>query len=198
MIEELLANGSILLILPALPAYFLLFWANDMIKLKLALVRGKKKGTKFVIGISADKTVRISAETPYDKSSFVFKNDKGQSQEVSITPDDLLFAPQFGTQAAIVTQGSKSIFNPFKRDMYDPIDGDYIAVAIAKAKQLGMFGDAWGSTKEQKLLIIILILTIGAALISFSGISQVGEVATQISSHHSAVMTAVSAIPVGL
>ena len=198
MIEELLANGSMLLILPALPAYFLLFWAKDMIKLKLELVRGKKKGTKFVIGISADKTVRISAETPKEKSKFIFKNESGHTQEVTIHPDDLMFAPQFGTQAAIVTQGSKKIFNPFGNKMYDPVDGDYIAMALAKAEQLGRFGDAWGSTKEQKLLIIILILVVGAGLISFSGISQVGEVAAQLSAHNSAVMNMISGIPVGL
>ena len=198
MLEEILANAPIVLIFAALPAYFIIFWAKDMIKLKLALAMGKKKGTKFVVGLSSDKTLRISAEHPVDKSKFIFRNDKGQSQEVEISPDDLLFAPQFGTQCAIVMQGSKKIHNPFNRKEFDPIDGDYIAVAIQKAKQLGMFGDAWGSTKEQKLLIILLVLVVGVGLISFANTSAIGDIAAQLSAHNANILKMLSDIPVGL
>jgi len=198
MISTIIDKAPMVMALLALPAYLLVFWARDMINLKVALAKGKKKGTKFIVGISADKTVRISAEKPHDKSKFIFKNESGHSQEVSIDPDDLMFAPQFGTQCAIVTQGSKKIFNPFSKDMYDPVDGEYIAMALAKAEQLGRYGDGWLKTKEQKLLVLILIATVAAALVSFAGISQVGEIATQLAQHNSAVLGLLKDIPVGL
>ena len=195
---EILSNLPSIMALLALPAYFIIFWAKDVIMLKVNLVKGKKNGAKFVVGISADKTLRISAETPVDKNKFVFTDSKGQQQEVNITPDDLLFAPQFGVQAAMVTQGSKKIFNPFNKELYDPIDGDYIAVAIDKAKQLGMFGAGWGSTKEQKLMILVLIAVIGVGVLTFAGISQTGSIATQLTAYHSSMMELVRNIPVGL
>ena len=198
MIEAIIDNAPGFLALLAMPAYFLLFLCRDVVKLKLNLIKGKKKGTKFVVGISADKTVRISAETPKNKNKFVFSNDQGHTQDVSINPDDLMFAPQFGTQCALVTQGSKKIFNPFSSDLYDPVDGDYMAIALAKAEAVGRYGLGWGATKEQKLLIIVLVAVAACVALQFAGMSQFNEVATAVANNHQALMAFLKEVPQAL
>ena len=198
MIENIIPNLPNIAALLALPAFFLLFWARDVVKMKVDLVRGKKKGAKFVIGISTDKTIRIGAETPVEKNKFVFKNDQGIEMEIGIDANRLFYAPQFGVQAAIITQGAKTLFDPFASKDIDPVDGDYIDVAIKKAMMLGTFGAGWGATKEQKLLLVALVLIAGILLMQFTNMSQVGELATTIGENHVALMEYLQLTPLSL
>jgi len=174
MISEIISNVPNVMALLCLPMAFICVWAKDLILLKFELLKGKKKGAKFVVGISTDRTVRIGAETPVDNKKFVFKGD-GMVEEIPIDSKRLYFAPQFGVQAALITQSTSTLFDPFSDNKVDPIDGEHIAIAIAKAKALHNYGQGWMDTKEQKLMIIVLVLVIGCGLLQFAGMSQVAE-----------------------
>lgn len=174
---------------------FILFYCKDVVKLKLALLLNKKKGAKFVIGINNDKSVKISAETPEDRKKFVFTNPAGVKMEIPITPNRLFYAPQFGVQCAMLMQGSKTMFDPFADKMIDPIDGEYMDVAIKKAKMVGEVGAGWFQSKEQKMLILLILLAVGGLIFGFLNMSQGQELVKMLAANQAALLEAFNQVP---
>ena len=174
---------------------FLLLWAKDLIKIKLKIAMNKKKGAKFVIGLNNDKSIRISAEVPEDNKKFVFRNHHGTEMEIPISAGRLFFAPQFGVQAAIISQGSKIMVDPFADKVLDPIDGDYIDVAIKKAKMIGEMGSGWLQSKEQKMLLLLIVLAGGGLLMQFATMSSINEAVLVIQAMQTNILNVLASAP---
>lgn len=176
-IEQILSEWKLILAIAGFPAWLLVIMANDMIRLKLHLMLRKKKGAKLVVDITTDKNIKITAKTPENNKVF-----KIGEKEVTIIPSSLYYAPQFGVQAALITQSGKNIFDPYKDQKIDPIDGELYDLAIKKAKQLGALGGGWGDSKEQKLIMLAIAGIAIIAIMVFFDMSQVTQLQTYLQS----------------
>ena len=85
------------------------------------------------------------------------------------------YAPQFGTQACFTAQGASKIVDPLQEGKIDLADGEAVDRMVKRAELMRDMDSGWFETKEQKILILILVAVIITALVSVYGQSQLGE-----------------------
>ena len=173
-----------------IPLLFVIVYCRDMITLKLKTAMGRKKGVKMIVDITKDKNITIRAEA-LNKDSKI----KRDGLEIEWEPTRQYFSPQLGVQAAMTVQGSQSIYDPIGSSEIDLADGEVVDRMVKRAELMRDLGAGWMDTKEQKLMMLVLVVCLATAGISFATSSQIGEFTEWARIGITGIQQAVTAIP---
>lgn len=173
-----------------LPLLFIIVWARDMINLKLKSVLLKRKGGKLIVDVTKDKNVSFGIETLTNDKKL--KRDKDY---IEWNPIRQFFSPQFGIQTAFVFPGTKAISDPIADTKLDLADGEVVDRMVKRAELMRDMDAGWFDSKEQKLMIIVLIVCLITAGISFATSSQIGEAMAWLRPAVSGIQQSITAIP---
>jgi len=172
------------------PLLFLILWSRDMINLKLKATLLKRKGGKFILDLTKDKNVKFGIE----KLNKDTKLKRGKD-EIDWIPQRQYFSPQLGIQAALVFPGTQAISDPLTDQELDLADGEVVDRMVKRAELMRDMDSGWLDTKEQKLMIVVLIVCLITAGISFATSSQIGEAMEWMRPAVSGIQAAITAIP---
>lgn len=188
--EELITNLPWVFALMSLPMAFILIYAKDMVMLKVKTNLGRNKGMKLIVDITKDKNITFRAEK-------LNKDSKLQRDgiEVEWEPKRQYFSPQLGVQAAMTVQGSQSIFDPIGESKIDLADGEVVDRMVKRAELMRDMGKGWIDTREQKMMVAVIIICLITAAMTFAMMSQLGEFSEWMRIAVSGLRTAVDTIP---
>lgn len=188
--EQLLFNLPYAFTILFFPLLFVVFWSWDMIGLKIRTAVGRKKGHKFIIDITNDKNIRLRVDKLTEAGKL-----RSKDREIDWSAKKQYFAPQFGVQAGFALQGAQSIFDPLEDKQVDMADGDVVDRMVKRAELMRELGAKWFDSKEQKLMLLVLVVCIITAGLTFATSAQIGEFTEWVRPAISGLNQAIQAIP---
>lgn len=167
---------------------FVLVWSREMVMLKVKTQMNKS--SKVIIDVTKDKNVKFGVENLDKDSKLVRGKDSIEWHHTR-----QYFCPQLGRQAAFVLQGSNSIFDPLEQKEIDLADGEVVDRMVKRAELMRDLNQGWFDTKEQKLLLIVLVVAIIGVVLTFAVNTQVSDFAGWSKATLTAIQASVQSIP---
>ena len=191
MMEEAITYIPWIFTFLSLPMFFALVISKDLVMLKIGTMLKKKKGVKLVIDITKDKNVSFKAECIKDGKM----QRAGQKEGVEWKQERAYFSRDLGVQACFTLEGTQAIFDPIGGQKIDLADGEVVDRMVKRAELMRDINQGWLETREQKLLVLILIVGIACAGLSFMSLSSLGQLMEMIPAQLNSMAAMVNSIP---